>query len=131
MFDIFSLSISGMKTAERESSNYQRKTGLLSFFQVTFQTEVITVELRGEFISSVLPKLSPLPFDGKCFISFSFELFAMMRKEGVPVSLYFPQNKAHLVLVTHLLLGTVMPRASLASPVVPAFRHISFSMAKI
>lgn len=84
-----------MKIAEGENSDCQRRTGLLPFFQVTFQTEVVTVELRVEFISTVLPKLFPLPFDGKCFISFCFELFAMMNKETVPVSLHFPQNKAH------------------------------------
>lgn len=87
--------MAGMKTAERESSDYGRRTGLLPFFHVTFQIEITTVRLRVEFISAVLPKLSPLPFDGKCFISFSFELFAMMHKESVPVLLHFPQNKAH------------------------------------
>lgn len=84
-----------MKIAERENSDYERRTGHLPFFQVTFQTEVVTVELRVEFISAVLPKLSPLAFDGKCFISFSFEFFAVMHKESVLVSLHFPQNKAH------------------------------------
>lgn len=40
-------------------------------------------------------------------------------------------TKQSTYLITHLLLVILMPRASLALPLVPAFRHISLSMAGI